>query len=77
MTPAELHEQHKAAVLSSPREHHDESRDRLVVEALEAARDRIAAALDCVDCASRPEAHVHDLARVRDLATRALAAMGK
>lgn len=69
MTPAELHEQHKSAVLDSPREHHDESRDRLVVEALEAAKERLTAAVE-----SWPRLAEID---ALDLVTRALAAMGK
>lgn len=37
MTPAALHEQHKERVLDSPRQHHDEATDALIVSALEAA----------------------------------------
>lgn len=37
VTPAALHEQHKARVLDTPRQHHDEATDALIVGALEAA----------------------------------------
>lgn len=76
MTPAALHEQHKARVLDSPRQHHSEATDALVVEALHIA-EQMAAAEGCLrawtpsgDCDCGPCAR---LAKVR----AALKALGK